>query len=391
MKPAIVKPERGFPVAEFEQRTENAQRMMKQQGLDALLFTTEPNVRYFSGFFSQFWHSPTRPWYLIVPAAGKPIAIIPSIGEVGMGTTWIEDIRTWPAPQPDDDGMSLLIQAMKEQIGQFGKIGMKLGHHSQLRMPAAHFKQLSDALLGTEVEDCTQLITDLRNVKSDREVAKIEYICQMTSDAFIALQDNMFIGETEREICRKMRIDLLQRGADETPFMVAASGGQSYSDIIMGPLDKACEEGDILIIDTGTTYDGYFCDFDRNWAFGSATDLAKRAYEVTYAATDAGFAAAKPGATCADLYNAMSETLIAGGSLGNNIGRVGHGLGIQLTEGPSNTPTDQTVLKPGMVMTLEPGMEFAPGCQMVHEENIVITEEGARWLTKRAAPELPIV
>ncbi len=386
-----MQPPRGFPVEEFEMRTENAQRLMREQRLDALLLTTEPNVRYFSGFFSQFWHSPTRPWFLIVPAKGKPIAVIPSIGEVGMNSTWVEDIRTWPAPQPEDDGMTLLIQAMKEQLGEFGRIGMKLGHHSQLRMPAAHFKQLGDALHGTEIVDCTQLITDLRNVKSAREVAKIEYICQMTSDAFIDLPNNMRSGETEREICRKMRIDLLQRGADETPFMVAASGAESYSDIIMGPLDKVCEEGDILIIDTGTLYDGYFCDFDRNWAFGHATDAAKKAYEVTYAATDAGFAAAKPGATCADLYNAMSKVLIEGGSRGNNIGRVGHGLGIQLTEGPSNTPTDQTVLKPGFVMTLEPGMEFAPGCQMVHEENIVITEDGARWLTKRAEPELPII
>lgn len=382
---------RGFPVEEFEIRTQNAQRLMREQRLDALLFTTEANVRYFSGLFSQFWHSPTRPWYLIIPSNGKPIAIIPSIGEEGMNTTWVDDIRTWLAPQPEDDGMSLLIQAMKEQVGEFGRVAMKLGHHSQLRMPAAHFKQLGDALGTTEIVDCTKLITDLRNVKSELEVAKIEYICQMTSDAFIALSKNMTSGETEREICRKMRIDLLQRGADETPFMVAASGNASYSDIIMGPLDKVCEDGDILIIDTGTLYDGYFCDFDRNWAFGRATDAAKKAYEVTYTATDAGFVAAKPGASCADLYHAMSKVLIAGGSLGNNIGRVGHGLGMQLTEGPSNIPTDQTVLKPGMVMTLEPGMEFAPACQMVHEENIVITEDGARWLTQRADPELPIV
>lgn len=384
-------PERGFPAAEFAQRTQQAQRMMRAQRLDALLFTTEPNVRYFSGFFSQFWHSPTRPWYLIVPADGKPIAIIPSIGAAGMRTTWVEDIRTWRAPLPADDGVSLLIQALRAQTGRFNRIGMTLGHHSHLRMPAAHFKQVSAALPGTEIVDCTALITALRNVKSTREIAKIEYVCRLTSDAFIALQQHMRVGETEREISRKMRLDLLRRGADETPFMVAAAGAESYSDIIMGPLDRPCAAGDILIIDTGTTYDGYFCDFDRNWAFTTATDAAKRAYETAYAATDAGFAAAKPGATCADLYHAMAKVLTAGGSLGNNIGRVGHGLGMQLTEGPSNTADDNTLLKPGMVMTLEPGMEFAANCQMVHEENIVITEEGARWLSKRAAPTLPII
>ncbi|EHK2889815.1 M24 family metallopeptidase, partial [Vibrio parahaemolyticus] len=63
----------------------------------------------------------------------------------------------------------------------------------------------------------------------------------------------------------------------------------------------------------------------------------------------------------------------------------------ELTERPSNTATDNTVLKPGMVMTLEPGMVYAPGKSMVHEENIVITEDGAEWLSERAEPELIII
>ena len=80
------------------------------------------------------------------------------------------------------------------------------------------------------------------------------------------------------------------------------------------------------------------------------------------------------------------------GAQGNDdIGRMGHGLGAQLTEWPSITATDQTPLVPGMVITLEPGMEFAPGKLMVHEENILITESGAELLSKRAAAEMPII
>ena len=81
----------------------------------------------------------------------------------------------------------------------------------------------------------------------------------------------------------------------------------------------------------------------------------------------------------------------AGGALGNDVGRLGHGLGMQLTEWPSNTADDHTPLEPGVVLTLEPGMEFAPGKQMVHEENIVITEDGARWLSRRAPEEMPVI
>ncbi len=84
-----------------------------------------------------------------------------------------------------------------------------------------------------------------------------------------------------------------------------------------------------------------------------------------------------------------------GGALGNDVGRLGHGLGSDLTEWPSNTATDDTVLEVGMIMTLEPGMSYLNKSgqvkQMVHEENIVITEEGAQWLSIRAAAELPLL
>ncbi|HJN25641.1 MAG TPA: M24 family metallopeptidase, partial [Rhodospirillales bacterium] len=164
-----------------------------------------------------------------------------------------------------------------------------------------------------------------------------------------------------------------------------------YDSIIMGPTDRIIEEGDVLIIDTGATYDGYFCDFDRNFAFGEPGNAAKRAYDIVFQATNAGFQAARPGATTTDLWTAMAAVLQAGGSMGNDVGRMGHFLGMQLTEGPSITPTDMTRLEPGMVLTLEPGMTTATGKQMVHEENIVITEHGAEYLSRRAPPGMPVI
>ena len=92
------RPVRGFDLAEFEMRSQRAQRMMRELRVDALLLTTEPHVRYFSGFLTQFWLSPTRPWFLLLPLEGKPIAVIPSIGEVGMRETWLDDIRCWSSP-----------------------------------------------------------------------------------------------------------------------------------------------------------------------------------------------------------------------------------------------------------------------------------------------------
>ena len=87
----------------------------------------------------------------------------------------------------------------------------------------------------------------------------------------------------------------------------------------------------------------------------------------------------------------MNAVLQASGSLGNDVGRMGHGLGMQVTEWPSHTASDHTVIEENMVLTLEPGLLWAPGKAMVHEENVVVRADGAELLSRRAAPDLPII
>ena len=385
------KPPRGFVQSEFEARTERAQQLMRADEIDAMLLTTEAQVRYFSGFLTQFWQSPTRPWFLLVPLTGKPIAVIPSIGVAGMQQSWIDDIRSWSSPQPQDDGISLLLSTITEIPKRFGRLGMTLGKESYLRMPARDYRHLETELTDLELVDCAELMLKLCSKKSTAEVEKIRYVCELVSDSFNALPGFASRGQSEREILCSMRKDLLDRGADHTPYIVSASGQDGYGDIIMGPTDRLLEDGDILIIDTGTVFDGYFCDFDRNYAFGHVSDKTCRAYEAVFRSTDAGFAAARPGATTTDVWQSMWSILEAGGARGNDVGRMGHGLGSQLTEWPSLTANDHTPLEAGMVITLEPGMEFEPGKLMVHEENILITESGAEMLSKRAPAELPVI
>ena len=384
-------PERGFPRAEFEARLERARALMGDHELDGLLVTSEQHVRYFTGFDSQFWASPTRPWFVIVPREGALIAVIPEIGGPVMAKTWVEDIRTWPAPVPEDDGVSLVCDALSSLPRRFGRIGAELGPEMVLRMPAADFLRIGETVAPLAFADGTPILRALRGVKSPAEIDRIRHVCRLTSEAFLALPERLTAGMTEWEACREMRIEVLRRGADSSPYMMGAAGPGGYDNIIMGPTQRIIAEGDILIIDTGTTFDGYYCDFDRNFAFGGPDDAAKRAHEVVWNATQAGIDAARPGVTTTDLWRAMAKMLEEAGSLGNNVGRMGHGLGMQLTEWPSNRPGDDTGLVSGMVLTIEPGMEFAPGKMMVHEENIAITQDGCELLTIRAEREMAII
>ena len=155
-------PERGFPQIEFEQRLEKAQRLMSEKDLDVMFFCTEAEVRYFTGFLTQFWQSPTRPWFLCLPRKGNPVAVIPEIGADCMERTWIEDIRTWSSPHPDDDGVRLLQETLEELSRGSKKIGLPMGSESTLRMPFQDFMMLQERLKGYEFNDATPLIQKLR-------------------------------------------------------------------------------------------------------------------------------------------------------------------------------------------------------------------------------------
>ena len=388
---------RGFPNEEFEKRVDRAQRMLHEEGISALLVCTEPEVRYLTGFHTPFWQSPTRPWFVILPRSGKPVAVIPSIGEVSMNETWIDDIRTWSSPNPSDEGVSLLAETLREildtpsEISNEGlKIGLPMGNETHLRMPLIDFQQLNEKLSPHIFVDATEIIKTLRCIKSEREIAKITRICEIVSDGFASLSNLLNVGMTEREAFQSFRLKLLELGADEVPYLVGATG-PGFSDIIKQPSDRVIQPGDLVMFDTGSTYDGYFSDFDRNMAFQFADDKAKSAYKIVWEATDAALKVAMPGNTTSDLWKAMASVLETESARNDSVGRFGHGLGMQVTEWPSNTRNDGTILQEGMVLTVEPNIFWGDDHIMVHEENFVIRSDGVELLSRRAASELEII
>lgn len=391
MSKLVSAPERGFPESEFAARTAKAQSAMAEAGLAGMLLMTEAEVRYFSGFQTLFWQSPTRPWFLFVPASGKPIAIIPEIGADLMRKTWIDDIWTWPAPQPDDDGIGLLTTLLSPYAAAGEAIGLMKGHETQLRMPLANFERLVAGLGGLHWSDATGIVRNLRMVKSNAEIAKLRHICAIGSRSFAAVPQFAHEAVPLEEVFRGFRREALAQGADDVPYLVGGADQGGYHDVISPPTRRPLQKGDVLMLDTGATWDGYFCDFDRNWAIGIADDASRRAYDVLWRATEAGIAVARAGATCRDLYDAMQAVIAEAGGSGGDVGRLGHGLGMQLTEWPSHAAWDLTVLAENMVLTIEPSLSYADGRVMVHEENIVVREGTAELITERAVPELPVI
>jgi Xaa-Pro aminopeptidase len=374
---------REFPLSEFQHRLARTQQAMHQSGLDALFFNTEPEIRYYTGFRTAFWASPTRPWYLVVPIDGLPIAVIPEIGRPLMRTTWIDSIYTWHSPAPDNEGLAELIAVLQP----FRRVGMPMGRESQLRMPLADFNRLRDKLPRVEWVDGSALVQSIRQIKSENEIDRIRHACAATSKAFDRLPTWAHVGMPLEHVFKRFQMDLLDQGAHEVPYLVGGCGADGYPDVISPPDTTPIRPGDVLMLDTGATYRGYFSDFNRNFGFGTVSDQCLRDYELLFRATELAINLARPGTTAKELYTTMAK---ATDQAGSNVGRFGHGLGMQLTEPPSNSGHDDTVLESGMVITLEPSLQRGD-CMMVHEEDLVIRDGPPELLSTRAPATLPLI
>lgn len=381
-----------FEIAEHRERLERVQAGLRRQAVDVLWINTEPELFWLTGFSTAFWLSPTRNWHLLVPANGDPVAVIPSIGEACYARTGFSEIRTFDSPHPHNLGIDLLIDTVTELAGVAPRVGRLEGPGTHQRVPLGDIHVLESRLPRAEWCDLTPLMHRLRYIKSEAEIARVRTTCEKLSAVYDSVPSLLSEATTGATLFRNVRARAHALGIDEVPYLVGGSGAGGICDIISPPGERAITNGDVLMLDSGCRHQGYYADFDRNWAVGTAGDAVRSAYRVAWDATEAGLTAARPGIRCQELYQIMHEVLAPHDTdTSGHVGRLGHGLGIELTESPSLTPHDDTRLQPGMVLTLEPALQYGGQYIMVHEENIVITDSGCELLSRRATEEIPII
>ena len=378
-----------FPKEEYLKRLDNIHKKLENENIDAIVITSPANFRYFSGLDSNFWESPTRPWFLIISKNGKIKALVPSIGLSAIESTFIKDIEVWQSPNPKDEGTSLLKKIIKT-FPKNSNIGFELGMETYLRMSIKEFLKIKKDLQEYNFIDSTNIVWSLRKIKSDFEIKNIEKVCSITSKVFNNLINKISLGMSEREIATIFKKDLINNGVDYIMYLSCASGINGYNQIICNPSEKKIGDGDILIIDTGSTLNGYYCDFDRNFGFGNINQKSLDAYNKLWDATEKTLEIIKPGISCKEVYESLSKNLFSS-NVKSSVGRMGHGFGLQLTEPPSIMIDDNTILEKNMILALEPSIEIENDLMLVHEENILITQNGNRLLTSRTPKELPVI
>jgi Xaa-Pro dipeptidase len=384
-----------FTAEEFGRRIEAARSVMRKLELDAILVTSEVNFRYMTGYILQAPVQIARPRYYVLPLEGTPCAIVPKTNVDGMRqTAVVEDIRFWIAPCPEDDGVTLVADALRSAPRRFGRLGAEIGQEARLGMPVLDYMRLVELVAPARFVDGEQVFRRIRMVKSAAEIDRIRRIARIVSDSFDRLPSLLHVGDTEWSACRRMQLDLVLHGAHRTPHLTGVSGSGGYTNINTGPTNRMLGPGSVMTIDAGCCYDNYWCDFNRNFVFGHVCSAAARAHAAVHAATDAGLHTIRPGVRTRDIFAAMGTVFSGLGAPGGTVGRMGHGIGLLAPEPPSVNAEDDTVLSTGMVITLEPSMSFTYEGQariMVQEENVVVTDDGYELLTTRTPPEMPLV
>lgn len=370
-----------FPRAEFEQRFTRLRGELERIDADALLVTNEANFNYFTGYIAAHpWVSYSRNLIAILPRDGEPALIVPaSLEREARDQSWIE--RIYPAEAIGRAPVETLAVAFRDLGLQDARIGAELGYEQRLGISLLDYQRLQAALPEAAFVDAAAAIWALRMRKSPAEVACLREACRVNDAAFARLFAELRPEMTERDIVRRMGQLLLAEGADRIDWIMMTSGRDQYHRTFGVPRDRRLEQGDMLWMDVSAVVNGYRADYDRAAILGGPTPEQVALQETVHAATMAGVAAIRPGASVAAVVEAVNGALAEAGLAPKDSGRLGHGLGLQSTEPPDISLTDPTILDVGMAITVEPAIIREDGNFQI-EQNVVVTETGHEVLSR---------
>jgi len=356
-------------------RVRRLQAAARAAELDALLLTDAANVRYVTGGYAAdvLWSSPTRIVAAVIPRDGDPILLTPDFiaGEAAAVCGWAR-VETYGslADAP--------VAQLASLLGPAARVGIEHGGEGRIGMSLQTLDALRDAVSGT-LMDAMPVIHYARAVKTPWELDRLRWACAASSAGFAAAFARPRGGELEVDLAREIVAAGLAAGAGWPAWTMPGwigmtSGPGAYDRFVEAPRRRRLEPGDLVWADVGFRVDGYWSDFCRAGVIGGPTPRQVDRQARLLAATGAGVAAARPGATAAAVARATGAELERQGLPGLGFGRVGHGIGLVATEPPSIALHDATVLEAGMVITVEPAAVMDDGLYCA-EQVVIVGEE----------------
>lgn len=373
-----------------ELNVERVKGEMQKEGVQALFVSTYDNWRYLTGLpvhfclgmfltnLSILTHDIDFPTLLPL---GDMSAFLDTVAP------WFKDIRLLPfegtreARQPLGAGlwMEIIANTFKDLKVDGGKIAFDPG------TPFCWKDELVRKLPQAEIVDAGNILRRARLIKNEEEQKAIRKACIIGEIGIQAGLAAVEAGKTEAEVAAVVEYHFRAHGGETplaTPFVIA---GDYPSLGLLGPTHKVIRQGNLVRVDSGCSYGGYFSDFSRSVSVGKPDDEVKRVYEAVYEGLMAGVAAAKPGVKNTDLHRVINDTIK---KLSNNryeLGWfVGHGLGVGIHEDPmigAAGTIEEFVMQPGMYFCMEPAVVVKGKGMIGLEDDYLITGDGVEVLT----------
>lgn len=329
---------------------------LPEHGLDAMLVTSAPGERYAVGFEGEGW--------VLVSRDGARYSTDGRYIEAArQQVTGAEIVLT-------ERGQSHLALA-REEIRRRGlkRVGFESG-----RVSADELGRWKDSL-PCELVAAQGLLDGLRAAKDEEELARMRQAQRITDEAFREILNFIRPGLTEQDVAARLVYELLRRGGRKVSFdpIVAAGANGSMPHAVPG--ETVIQPGMFVTMDFGCVYEGYCSDMTRTVAVGQPTEEMERVYHTVLEAQRAGIAAARAGVTGSEVDRAARQVIQQAGYGAFFSHSFGHSLGLEIHESPNASPSEQSVLPTGAVISAEPGI-YLPGRFGVRIEDVLVLREG---------------
>jgi Xaa-Pro aminopeptidase len=355
------------------ERQTTLRQTLVADGLDGLVVTHLPNIRYLTGFTG---------------SAGVLLVRADS-------TVLVSDFR-YAAQAPAEVGPSAAVEI--DQRSVWDRLGRLLADQQLPRLGIeAHAVTVRDAerlsgLTSARLVPTTDLVERQRAVKSPEEVAAIRSAAEVAQDALAEVLPRIRVGQTEMEIGAELECALRRRGSEWHPFPTIVASGPRSALPHARTSGRAVERGDILLLDFGAQVDGYCADLTRTVIVGAKADERQRlVHEVVQSAQRKAVEQLRPGMTGRE-GDALARGVLELRGLGEAFGHsLGHGLGLEVHEAPRLAPNAEAILPTHAVVTVEPGVYF-PGWGGIRlEDDVYLAAGGAERLSDGRTELLELV
>lgn len=348
----------------MNKRLQDLFRLFPQKNLDALFVSSWPNVTYLSGFKS------IESWILVSPK----------------GLYFITDSRYLEQAKREAKGFKVLLRDKKgvtEIVGDLARdLGVKRLGFESAQVTHSFFRALERHVGPEKLVPTAGLVEELRVIKDPEEIKLLKKSADIAVKGFHYIKEIADPGMTERGLQARLEYFTKSIGAEKPSFDIIIATGARSSMPHCQTNQTRVKNNNVLLVDMGVVYEGYSSDLTRPIFLGRMSPLLKKVHQIVWDAQRAGIRKAGPGVPAREV-DAACRDFIAKRGYADRFGHgTGHGVGLEIHEAPSVSSRSDTILKPGMVITVEPGI-YLPGKFGIRiEDMVLITNKGNEVLTR---------